>query len=496
MVDTCFETGNLNRITGWIENLPLASNRPVVGLLATLGIFAVAWMLRVLTDSSLPSGFPYVTFFPAVIVTSFLFGWRLGSLSAILCGLVAWYFFIMPTNSFALEGARVALAFYVFVVVTDLALVYGIQTANRRLVLEREVSRELASVKDLIVGELQQKTKEREQSADDLRESEIITQLATQTAGIGLWQWNVASGYIRWDKTMFDLYGIPATPNGSVHYDDYLTSVHPDDSLTQDTLLQNNVGRSGAGAREFRIKRRNDGKIRYIRAVEIARAGADGKIEWVVGTNLDITEQKSRESHVQFLMGEINHRAKNLLGVVLAVAHQTRADDHKEFIRKFSARVQSLAAGQDLLVENEWKAVSLDTLVRAQLSHFKDLIGERILIDGENVQLSPSAVQTIGLAVHELTTNASKYGALSNNHGRITIAWEQIRGDSSDRFIVKWTESGGPAVVAPTQSGFGSSVTGAMVRMSLDGEVTSDFKHSGFSWRLDCPLDNIAGDKP
>ena len=125
-------------------------------------------------------------------------------------------------------------------------------------------------------------------------------------------------------------------------------------------------------------------------------------------------------------MGEINHRAKNLLGVVLAVAHQTRADDHKEFIRKFSARVQSLAAGQDLLVENEWKAVSLDTLVRAQLSHFKDIIGERILIDGENVQLSPLAVQTIGLAVHELTTNASKYGALSNNHGRITIAWDRF----------------------------------------------------------------------
>ena len=496
MVDTDFETDNRNRTTGWIERLPLAGNNPAVGLLATLGIFAAAWILRVLTDSSLPSGFPYVTFFPAVIVTSFLFGWRLGILSALLCGVVAWYYFILPINSFALDGARVALGFYVFVVATDLALVYGIQTANRRLVLEREVSRDLSKLKDRIVDELQQQTREREQSADDLRESEVITQLATQTAGIGLWQWNVVSGYIRWDKTMFDLYGMPVTADRSVHYNDYLASVHPDDSPSQDTLLQDNVSRSGVSEREFRIKRRSDGKIRYIRAVEIARAGADGIIEWVVGTNLDITEQKNRESHVQFLMGEINHRAKNLLGVVMAVAHQTRAEDHKEFIRKFSARVQSLAAGQDLLVENEWKAVSLDTLIRSQLSHFKDLIGERILIDGENVQLSPSAVQTIGLAVHELTTNASKYGALSNNDGRITIAWEQIRGDDADRFIVKWTESGGPAVVAPTQSGFGSSVTGAMVRLSLDGEVTSDFAHSGFSWRLDCPLDNIAGDKP
>ena len=100
------------------------------------------------------------------------------------------------------------------------------------------------------------------------------------------------------------------------------------------------------------------------------------------------------------------------------------------------------------------------------------------------------------MAVHELTTNASKYGALSNDHGRITIAWELIRGDAPDRFIMTWTEAGGPAVVAPTQSGFGSTVIGAMVGMSLDGEVTSDFAHSGFSWRLDCPLDNITANKP
>ena len=365
MVDSGFETGNANRTTGWIEQLPLARNNPALGLLATLAIFAAAWLLRVLVDSYLPSGFPYVTFFPAVIVTSFLFGWRMGILSATLCGVVAWYYFILPINSFALDGARVALGFYVFVVATDLALVYGIQTANRRLVLEREVSRDLLNLKDRMVGELKQQTKEREQSADNLRESEIITQLAIQTAGIGLWQWNVQTGYVRWDRTMFDLYGMPATPDGSVHYTDYINSVHPGDSAAQDALLQNNVSRSGASEREFRIKRLNDGKIRYIRAVEIARAGTDGNIEWVVGTNLDITDQKNRERHVQFLMGEINHRAKNLLAVVMAVAHQTRAENHKAFIRKFSARVQSLAAGQDLLVENEWKAVSLDTLIRA-----------------------------------------------------------------------------------------------------------------------------------
>ena len=139
----------------WIEQLPVARDRPVVGSVAMLAIVAAAWLLREITDPLLPPGFPYVTFFPAVIVTSFLFGVRLGSVSALLCGLLAWYFFIAPAGFGLTSGSLFALAFYVFVVATDLALVHWMQAANRQLAAEREVNRSLADTRELLFRELQ-----------------------------------------------------------------------------------------------------------------------------------------------------------------------------------------------------------------------------------------------------------------------------------------------------------------------------------------------------
>jgi two-component sensor histidine kinase len=194
-------------------------------------------------------------------------------------------------------------------------------------------------------------------------------------------------------------------------------------------------------------------------------------------------------------MGEINHRAKNLLAVVMSVAHQTGGADHAEFMQKFSARIQSLAAGQDVLVENEWMGVQLDALVRAQLSHFRDLIGNRITIAGDLVHLSAAAVQTIGMALHELSTNAGKYGALSNDQGRIDIGWKKLLTAGSARLVLEWRESGGPPVVPPTRTGFGSTVTEHMVAMSLDADINTDFAPSGFSWQMNCPLENVT-EKP
>lgn len=493
MVETAVQPHAIQH-TRWIERLPLVRGRPILGVFVMLVIVASAWLLRVIADPLLPPGFPYVTFFPAVIITSFFLGVRLGGVAAVLCGLIAWYFFIAPVRTFDLTyGSQAALAFYVFVVATDLALVHWMQTANRQLIGEREVNRRLADSKEQVVRELERRIKERKAAADALLESEVKTHLATETAGIGLWQWNVVTGDVRWDRTMFDLYGMTPTIDGSVQYGDYLACVHPDDAVEQDAVLRDTVARGGDSQREFRIQRRDDGRVRHIRAVEIARAGTDGKTEWVVGTNLDVSEQRTREAHVQLLMGEVNHRAKNLLGVVMAVAHQTGGTDHAEFMRRFSARIQSLAAGQDLLVSSQWRGVQLDALARAQLDHFKGLIGDRIELAGCPALVSPSAVQTIGMALHELATNASKYGALSNDRGRIMIAWQRVQ-HPADRFVMTWTESDGPPVTLPTRRGFGSVVTGKMVKMSLDGNVTADFAPSGFSWRLECPARNVIDD--
>jgi two-component sensor histidine kinase len=495
MVDNVLECDDAIRRVRWTERFPLFEHNPIFGLACTLAIVGTAWLFRIAADTWLPSGYPYITFFPAVIITSFLFGVRLGSLSAVLCGLIAWYCFVGPGETFSTDGVEVALAFYVFVVGTDLLLVHGMQSASKQLIKEREISLNLAKAKARILDELKLGMAEKKQAIADLEDSEITTQLATETAGIGLWRWHVQSGRIHWDHAMFEIYGISPTVDSFLKYSDYIGRVHPDDAADQDAVLRDTVTRCGTSTREFRIWRKSDNKIRHIRAVEIARADLHGQTQWVVGTNLDVTEQKDRERHVQFLMGEINHRAKNLLAVVMSVAHQTGGAANAEFVRKFSARIQSLSASQDVLVESKWTSAEMENLVRAQLDHFKDLIGCRITLGGDMVYLSPAAVQTIGMALHELTTNASKYGALSNDTGRVAITWQHEPGVASGRLVMNWNEFDGPSVVAPQRKGFGSTVTGEVVRMSLGAQITTDFSSTGFSWQLDCPIENVIDDQ-
>jgi PAS domain S-box-containing protein len=200
----------------------------------------------------------------------------------------------------------------------------------------------------------------------------------------------------------------------------------------------------------------------------------------------DITGRKRHEEHLNLLMHEVNHRAKNILSVVQAISHQTAAKNPKDFLARFTERLQALSANQDLLVRSEWGGVDIGELVRAQLATFKDLIGSRILVDGAKLRFNSAAAQAVGLALHELATNASKYGALSTKRGSVTVHWWL----DGSIFVMNWTERGGPPVCAPTQRGFGSTVLSLMVKRTLGGEVQLDYAPSGVIWTLACPSAN------
>lgn len=152
---------------------------------------------------------------------------------------------------------------------------------------------------------------------------------------------------------------------------------------------------------------------------------------------------------------------------------------------RFSQRLQALAANQDLLVRNEWRGVGIHDLVRAQLAPFADLIGQRIFIEGPVMSFTPAAAQGVGLALHELATNAGKYGALANAQGRVDIAWECNGG----AFSIRWTERNGPLVTPPQRRGFGSTVIASLAEMSVDGAVDLQYRHTGIAWQLTCPAD-------
>jgi PAS domain S-box-containing protein len=198
----------------------------------------------------------------------------------------------------------------------------------------------------------------------------------------------------------------------------------------------------------------------------------------------DVTERKLHEEQVHLLLREVNHRAKNMLSLVQAIAQQTAAREPTDFVERFIEGIQALAANQNLLVRNEWRGVDVDDLVHAQLSPFADLIGSRIVAGGPKLRLSATAAQEIGLVLHELATNAGKYGALSTEAGQVEIRWEIAEDDS---FAMSWTERDGPPVSTPTRRGFGTVVMEGMMGYSMNGAVDLDYAPSGLTWRLTCP---------
>ena len=211
---------------------------------------------------------------------------------------------------------------------------------------------------------------------------------------------------------------------------------------------------------------------------------ASGKPTSLIALVIDITKQKRQEEQIKLLMSEVNHRSKNVLALVLAIARQTVATTPDDFIDRYQERILALSVSQDLLVSNKWKGVHLDKLARSQLDHFSDLIGTRIKISGSPLLVSASAAQTLGMALHELATNAGKYGALSNDAGCVEITWAIKHEEPGGAFLMSWRESGGPIVKAPAQSGFGFVVIVQMVEMSLSATVDLDYKPSGLVWRL------------
>ena len=208
----------------------------------------------------------------------------------------------------------------------------------------------------------------------------------------------------------------------------------------------------------------------------------------------EITERKRQEDLVQLLMREVAHRSKNLLAVVQSIARLTANSGHPDFAQRFSERVQSLAASQDVIVKSDWKGADIADLIRSQLAHFQELIDTRIVLAGKPLQISPAAAQTLGMALHELATNASKYGALSNSTGRIFIAWHLSVGEGGEqRFEIDWTERDGPAVTAPMRRGFGTTVIETMARGGLSANVRLEYRSAGVEWHLDCPADHVRG---
>lgn len=239
-----------------------------------------------------------------------------------------------------------------------------------------------------------------------------------------------------------------------------------------------------------RYVRRNGEPLWVHKHVSLLR-DAQGKPTNIIALITDMSERKRQEERIHLLLREVNHRSKNMLSLVQAIARQTAASEPSEFVQRFGERIQALAASQDLLIRSEWKGVPLNDLIRSQLAHFADLVDRRITLDGPSLTINAAAAQVLGMAVHELATNAGKYGALSNDDGRIEIAWQLPLDEPGPRFTMTWTESGGPPVTAPERRGFGSTVTTTIAKAALSAGVAVQYAPAGLVWALDADAGSI-----
>src|SRR5438067_1113395 len=281
---------------------------------------------------------------------------------------------------------------------------------------------------------------EHERSAAESAKALERATLALEASQIGVWEWDFITGSFTWDARMRALWSLPqdAVPT----YELFRNAMNPADVERSDGALMTatNPARHGGYEVEYRVIGISDGIERWI----LAQGRAffhNGKAIRMVGTARDVTERKQREAHVRFLMREIAHRSKNLLAVIQAMARQTAvtAGSAHDFEQIFSARLQALAASHDILMDEDWHGASIEELVRTQVGHYVDLIGTRIDLAGPEMMLKPEAAQNLGLALHELATNAAKYGALCNEEGHVEIRWDL----DQDRFKIAWQEIGG-----------------------------------------------------
>ena len=266
-----------------------------------------------------------------------------------------------------------------------------------------------------------------------------------------------------------------------------ITLLVPDDRVEEEARI---IARIKAGERvetHETVRRHSSGRLLDVSLTVSPIYDADGRIVGASKIARDITARKEAERVQELLIGELNHRVKNVLATVAAIARQTftGAQDIETARTAFDARLQSLARAHDLLTRGSWEAASLRTAVSEALSPYPP---EQFDVSGPEVNISPKAVVGLALILHELSTNAAKYGALGVSSGRVTVSWDVSSSDA--QLSISWKETGGPQVTPPSRKGFGSRLIEALSSGQLGGHVELNYDVCGVHCIISAPLDS------
>ena len=313
----------------------------------------------------------------------------------------------------------------------------------------------------------------------NLRESEERFYIMSEHAPIMIWMSDANGMCLHLNKQLRDFWGVS---NDALDQFDWSSTMHPDDALEIGRMMIEAMAKRESVSIKGRY-RRADGNYRVLQTDARPRM-VNGEFIGMIGVNVDITERETAEAarlqaerDRELLVAELKHRVKNTLSVVQAIARQTFRDVDKGAREAFDGRILALARSHDLLTQSKWENVSLLELARTALQLHGNSEA-RVSLDGPVVPLEPSHALAIGMILHELFTNATKYGALSNNEGRIALEWA-LTEESEPQLNLLWRESGGPSVSLPRRNGFGSVLLERILKGELSGDVNMDFHPSG-----------------
>lgn len=350
-------------------------------------------------------------------------------------------------------------------------------------------TRQLEALNSELEARVAARTAELEAQTDRLRRSEERRSLALSAGDMGSWELDPATGRVLWDDGQFRIFGLTPGQFEPTREGIYAL-VHPDDREKY-AEAESGLGPDGRYQQEFRVVRPN-GETRWCFAAGAATHDKHGKVVRLNGVTLDLTERKRAEERQLLLAREVDHRAKNMLAVVLSVLRLTRAKTMPEFVGIVEGRIHALAVTHNLLSTTRWQGAELRRIVDEELAPYRTDGGDRIIIDGPPAMLLPATAQAVALALHELATNAAKYGGLSTPSGRLKLVWSL--GDKA--LELDWVESGGPPATAPTSLGFGLTIVRSSIEAQFRGGVSYDWRPEGLHCHLSIPRTQIVNENP
>jgi PAS domain S-box-containing protein len=344
-------------------------------------------------------------------------------------------------------------------------------------------TRQLEHLNRDLEARVAERTAELAASTMQLRQAEQLRSLALAAGQMGSWEWNAAQRIAAWDEGQYRIFGVD--PNSFVPTPENVRPlIYSDDLPGLLQAFRERTKDSKTVQMDFRVRRPN-GEVRWCIGAAAASFDGQNRLIRLSGVTVDISDRKRAEERLMMLAEEVDHRARNVVAVVQSIMRLTRADSIDEYLTALDGRIRALSIAHKLLATSRWEGADLSRLVEEEVAPYQIRDAEKISASGPAVLLPPATAQTIALALHELVTNAAKYGSLSTESGHVQVTWQV----QPEKLQLTWVESGGPRIKQPDRRGYGMRVVKAGIEGQLGGLVEFDWQPSGLRCTLIVPHD-------